>query len=315
MLLRIAIGWHFLYEGLEKYESTRRGEPFTAEPYLRNATGPLAPSFRAMVPDVNSLAVLDPARLKAGWAADVERIANHFGFDRDQRDRARAALRASEGDADLWFQDSENAEKRLKYYHDLRAIQAIERNPSALPYEREWAAAKRRDLDADRRELIDDLLARGAALREAVTKLATDQQRDASGPAAPPMTTLDWINLATTYGLIAMGLGLMAGFLTPLAALAGAVFLGQVYLSMPPWPGIPANPASEGHYLYVSKNLIEMIACLALVFIPTGRWVGLDALLFNWRDRRRARDDSRREPLRTIEPRPQLKDTGSIRLS
>ena len=75
-----------------------------------------------------------------------------------------------------------------------------------------------------------------------------------------------------------------------------------------------ATPA-EGHYLYVSKNLIEMIACLALVFIPTGRWVGLDALLFNWRDRRRARDDSRREPLRTIEPRPQLKDTGSIRLS
>ena len=41
MLLRIAIGWHFLYEGLEKYESTRRGEPFTAEPFLRNATGPL----------------------------------------------------------------------------------------------------------------------------------------------------------------------------------------------------------------------------------------------------------------------------------
>ncbi|MBV8678544.1 MAG: hypothetical protein JO355_15385, partial [Planctomycetaceae bacterium] len=145
----------------------------------------------------------------------------------------------------------------------------------------------RRDLDADRRELIDDLLARGAALREAVTELATDPQRDASGPVAPPTTTLDWINLATTYGLIAMGLGLMAGLLTPLAALAGAVFLGQVYLSMPPWPGMPANPAAEGHYLYVSKNLIEMIACLALVFIPTGRWVGLDALLFNWRDRRR----------------------------
>lgn len=147
--------------------------------------------------------------------------------------------------------------------------------------------------------------------------MATDQQRDASGLAAPPMTTLDWINLTTTYGLIAMGLGLMAGFLTPLAALAGAAFLGQVYLSMPPWPGMPANPAAEGHYLYVSKNLIEMIACLALVFIPTGRWVGLDALLFNWRDRRRqcARDDSRRELPRTIEPRPQLKDTDPILLS
>ena len=44
VLLRIAIGWHFLTEGLEKVESTRYGkQPFSAEIYLRNATGPLAP--------------------------------------------------------------------------------------------------------------------------------------------------------------------------------------------------------------------------------------------------------------------------------
>ncbi|WP_254054137.1 hypothetical protein [Singulisphaera sp. GP187] len=79
----------------------------------------------------------------------------------------------------------------------------------------------------------------------------------------------------------------MAGLFSPLAALAGAVFLGQIYLSMPPWPGLPANPMAEGHYFIVNKNLIEMLACLALACIPTGSWIGIDALLFGGRRRRR----------------------------
>src|SRR5262249_53990709 len=47
ILLRVAIGWHFLYEGMEKYESTQHGkDAFSAEIYLRNANGPLAEHFR-----------------------------------------------------------------------------------------------------------------------------------------------------------------------------------------------------------------------------------------------------------------------------
>jgi hypothetical protein len=61
---------------------------------------------------------------------------------------------------------------------------------------------------------------------------------------------------------------------------------------MPPWPGLPPNPLAEGHYFIVNKNLIEMLACLALVFIPTGNWIGLDALLFGWMFRRRETTDT-----------------------
>ena len=44
VLLRIAIGWHFLHEGLEKVRSTEGAkEPFSAEIYLRNANGPFGP--------------------------------------------------------------------------------------------------------------------------------------------------------------------------------------------------------------------------------------------------------------------------------
>jgi hypothetical protein len=88
------------------------------------------------------------------------------------------------------------------------------------------------------------------------------------------------------YGLVAMGVCLILGLFGPLAALAGAVFLGQIYFSMPPWPGLPPNPMAEGHYFIVNKNLIEMLACLVLVFIPTSSWIGLDPLVFGWMFRR-----------------------------
>jgi uncharacterized membrane protein YphA (DoxX/SURF4 family) len=281
VLLRIAIGWHFLYEGLEKYESKHKGgKPFSAEPYLRASTGPFAPYFRGLVPDVNSLARLDPDRLKAAWTADVDRIANHFGFDDMQRSAAAKVFRKSVHDADEWFADKELNEQRNKYYHELREVQAIERKQGALSYERERAAAKRRDLESERRELVEDLDAIGDALHEAVIKLATEDQQAAAGPFVPLRTPLDWLNDLTTYGLIAMGTCLILGLCTPLAALGAAVFLAQIYLSMPPWPVLPPNPTAEGHDFIVSKNLVEMIACLVLVFIPTGHWIGFDALVF-----------------------------------
>ena len=71
VLLRIAIGWHFLTEGLEKVDSTRYGkQPFSAEIYLRNSVGPLAPQFRGMLPDADGAALLDPAKLKAELGDD-----------------------------------------------------------------------------------------------------------------------------------------------------------------------------------------------------------------------------------------------------
>ncbi len=61
----------------------------------------------------------------------------------------------------------------------------------------------------------------------------------------------------------------------------------MIYLSMPPWPGLPPNPKAEGHYLIVSKNLVELIACLVIATTPSGHWIGLDALFFGARRRRR----------------------------
>lgn len=287
MLLRVAIGWHFQHEGLWKVGTWTKGDkPFSAEGYLKNATGPFAPYFRGMLPDVNGLAKLDPPRLKAAWADDVGRIGTHFGFNDAQLAQAKAALTDAQGFADTWSLDREFRDKRVKYYHDLGAVQKIERDSNSLTSQRDWAWAQRKTLDADRKEVVKEIDARGAALKEAVSKLATPEQLASAGPFTPPWTTLDWNNRLTAYSLVAIGLCLMFGLFTRFAALGGAAFLTLIYLSMPPWPWLPPNPLENGHYAFIDRNAVEMLACLALAALPTGHWVGLDALLFGWRRRR-----------------------------
>jgi uncharacterized membrane protein YphA (DoxX/SURF4 family) len=329
ILLRVAIGWHFLNEGVEKYESGQHGkEAFSAEIYLRNANGPLAPYFREMIPDVDSRDLLDLSKLKAVWRADADRIADGFGFSEDQKSQASKKVDESERWADAWFSSPENVEKREKYFHDLDEVEKTERNPDALSYQQERAWEARRSLEADRRSLIAPLVEQGKALHEAVANLATSEQvasadnalprtvgrqlksagnwalskaklvepDTSSSTSEPPKavdlaprawTQLDLINTATTYSLIAIGACLILGFLTPLSALGAAAFLAMIYFSMPPWPGLPPNPKTEGHYFIVSKNLVELIACLVIATTPSGHWIGLDALFFGARRRRR----------------------------
>lgn len=90
---------------------------------------------------------------------------------------------------------------------------------------------------------------------------------------------LEWINWTTKYGLCLVGACLILGLFTPVACIGGALFLLLFYLAMPPLPGLPENPKAEGHYLYINKNIIEMLALLVLSTTYSGRWLGLDGLL------------------------------------
>lgn len=60
LALRLAIGWHFLFEGLHKIHSHSVGptdwnKPFTSEPYFVAADGPLGPLVRAQIGDPETL--------------------------------------------------------------------------------------------------------------------------------------------------------------------------------------------------------------------------------------------------------------------
>ena len=260
--------------------------PFSAEGYLRASTGPLAKSFRAMIPDVDSLERLDINSLSAIWRKDLDRYATHYSLDPAQRAEAEKALEQKIAEATTEFRSADLFNKIQQYKEDITHVDRVLSNPASLKFERERAYKQRRELESTRRGLMATVNGWTGALHETWTPKA---KATASGEPPPALRTkLDWINMLTMFGMIAVGVCLMLGFLTPLAALGGAAFLTMFYLSMPPWPGVPVPPNSEGHYLFVNKNLIELLACLVLASTPSGLWIGLDAIFFGRMGRRAA---------------------------
>jgi uncharacterized membrane protein YphA (DoxX/SURF4 family) len=287
--LRIAIGWHFLYEGMDKLHTFQTSKPFSAEAYLRFSNGPLSNQFRAIIPDVDSTAFLDLDQRPAAWKTSLTEYGEHYALTPDQKAAGEKAYEAALAKLDGWRKDRANREDLDKYLHELAANEALLNNPLSMSYERERAQTKRKDLDGDRRKLVASVQALEDEIFTTLDKSLTPDQK-ARGPISKPWTQLDMINRLTAWGLTLSGASLMLGLLAPLGALGGAYLLTMFYLAMPPFPGLPANPMAEGHYLIVNKNVIEFLACIALVFIPTSLWVGLDAVLFGpWIRARRAR--------------------------
>ena len=85
VLLRLSIGWQFLYEGLWKSNTLNTPTPWSAEGYLKNAQGPLRNTFRNMTGDPNDLDWLDKDKVAAKWDDWANRFAAHYQMDDKQQ--------------------------------------------------------------------------------------------------------------------------------------------------------------------------------------------------------------------------------------
>jgi thiosulfate dehydrogenase [quinone] large subunit len=107
--------------------------------------------------------------------------------------------------------------------------------------------------------------------------------RGATGPFAAVFHTVaasPWVGTVDTIvtaSLAAIGLGLMLGLFTQAACAGGMALLALFYLSAIPLDGLP-GPRLEGAYLFVNKNLIELVALAVIFAFKTGRMAGLDRL-------------------------------------
>jgi thiosulfate dehydrogenase [quinone] large subunit len=107
--------------------------------------------------------------------------------------------------------------------------------------------------------------------------------RASSGPFATlfrpladsPLT--GWIDQLIPIALVLVGLSLILGLFTQAGCWGALGLLTMFYVSAIPTTGL-MQPAQEGAYLLVSKNLIEWVAVLALLSFRTGRVAGLDLL-------------------------------------
>jgi thiosulfate dehydrogenase [quinone] large subunit len=93
-----------------------------------------------------------------------------------------------------------------------------------------------------------------------------------------------WIDRAVVVTLIAIGLFLLLGLMTRIGLWGAVLLLALFYLLSLPLTGTP-QPGSEGTYLIVNKNLIELVAVLVLLAFKTERVAGLDLLWLKKREK------------------------------
>lgn len=94
----------------------------------------------------------------------------------------------------------------------------------------------------------------------------------ASGNAG--MWIIDTVN---AYGLTIIGIALILGLFTRVALWGGITLLMLYYIAYPPFGGFAYGFPSEGSYLIVNKNLVELVAMIVLSFLDSGRFYGLDS--------------------------------------
>ncbi len=101
------------------------------------------------------------------------------------------------------------------------------------------------------------------------------------------------VDLANTWGLMAIGLGLILGLFSRAASMFGVILLLMYYLSSPPLTGLEYSLPSDGNYLVINKTLIEALSLFVLFLFPTGHLIGLDLLL-----RRKKQTESEKEKIK-----------------
>jgi uncharacterized membrane protein YphA (DoxX/SURF4 family) len=311
VLLRLSIGWHFLFEAVDKFSTAT----WSSEPYLREAEGPLAGPYRELAGDpVKDLVMVTydangkpalPQRLSAQWDVYLERYIDHYGLDPEQRIAARTRLDQARARAVKWMTTEKRTvtlpssleqkvtaeltvpQRVAQYEADLDRARRIEANEQSVTGKNAAADAQtiRKQANGLRNDIRKELGLQTKALTASLDELLTAEQRAKGAPSPvtrPPLqywTPLDWSDAVVKWGLLFVGLFLIGGLFTRTACVAAALFLLAFYLPHPPLPGLPENPRSEGHYLYINKNIIEMLALLALATTRSGRWAGLDGLL------------------------------------
>ena len=96
------------------------------------------------------------------------------------------------------------------------------------------------------------------------------------------------VNFINVWGLILIGLGLFVGLFTRISAISGAALLFLYFVAQPPFIGLILNGNVEGNYIWVNKNLIEIITLILLFKLPRKWLFSFDNLLIEWKKKKKS---------------------------
>ncbi|MDO5113202.1 MAG: hypothetical protein Q4E67_02395 [Planctomycetia bacterium] len=341
VVLRLSIGWHFLYEGAWKIDNA---DKFSALPFLTLSKGPFAPIFYAMAPDLDGVERLRTEEKEVTFFTPTNRKVDvkkpgDSGFEgqepavvtsRELVEKKETITiypayfypvekiydqvlqkYAPEGEQLQQFQVAwgnfiaamnafakGNQEEIEGYLGSLKRFQEAKaaKNNGPEQKKRQWSEMLK--LRGEAKGFLNELDALAVAFCDEIYGSLTVDQKKIAMPEFVvatdqlpygihlPLVGSSWtkfLDFTVTWALTLIGVCLILGFCTRLAAIGGGCFLISVLMTQPPWPTIfpPVHP-EVGHALVVDKNFVEMVAIFMLATLPVGRWGGLDFFVWNW---------------------------------
>ncbi|WP_254510953.1 DoxX family protein [Anatilimnocola floriformis] len=268
--LRVGVGIHFYMEGTTKLKDKK---PFSG-PFFANAKGPLAEAFRGRVWDIDGTWRMNSKATEAHWKNYEEKAASHFGFDDKQKKKAETLVKnyskrmnsylgSKRDEIDEYYKqlDRRDADRNVAYRQAMTSMQAhdarieSDRNALKMPIltfvDKVWI-----DLQNDMNAIATDK----QMLRHGVLKIGKVGQR---------FGDTEFMDAVVPYFDLIIGLCLITGLFTRVAAIAGAIFLAGVCASQ--WPGYGGAP--------IFNQFVEMLTLLALAALGAGQFCGLDYVI------------------------------------
>ena len=302
LALRLAIGWHFTFEGLHKLNSTAVGttetnRPFSSATYFNIGDGPGAELARKQflgdpvekytqrttrareltTEEFLKLTTEQQAELCPTEVTNLVSGGNAAKVTQAKADYAAWLYGAAPRDAkfkDIAGDTPVSPEQWLDY------IRQLEKEYDSRVERQKMSLGKGEGLEVKRTAAIKtELNTIRADFAKATDDFIAELQKEAGVSPPDVKKPIEDLDRVAKWGITAIGIGLLAGLFTRLWCVAGIGFLVMTYLSSPPWPWLPPGPPSEGNPLFINKNLIEAFGLFVVLCHPTGKWLGLDALI------------------------------------
>ncbi|MCC6494099.1 MAG: DoxX family membrane protein [Pirellulales bacterium] len=334
-MLRLCGGWHFYREGTKKVDydpHTRRfSVSFSAEPFFRQAVGPVAEWVKDYLPSAYNweryLAVprqVRPStieelearqkwdqeyaarrkeaaakqqplpvefppyspyyawgdRIATSWQQAFERFTAIEGLSDEQKEQAAAALRLRRQQLANYLASQNDA--IAEWEHELWRLQQLRADAGAvdLPFLGTRIEEKKAETTAASGEWIAQVQSIAQAFRTDLRGLLTDEQVGNGSIGSQVDAALQdanerklhFVNVAVTIVVTGVGVLLLLGLFTRLAAIVGIGFLLSVMATQPPWVAGANNPV----FYY---QLVEIAGLIVLFATAAGRWAGLDYII------------------------------------
>ncbi|NOY42408.1 MAG: DoxX family protein [Planctomycetes bacterium] len=218
-------------------------------------------------------------RIIDDWRILQKRFADVKGLDADQRKQAASVFERRQHQlADYLAQEALDIQA---WRHELWRLETTRALPEAtiVPFQQERILQKSTELKGTPRKWVGSVNTFDLEFANDLRSLLTEDQKKTSitDRVENALTTskqkrLTQMDIAITGLIIGVGICLLAGFCTRLAALGGAAFLLSVVATQPPW--VPDAITTVFYY-----QLVEFAALLLLSAVGAGRWAGIDSII------------------------------------